>query len=147
MEIRKLQKNDKDQFSLLMKKFYQYAGEPCPTDDKLQILLEKALNKEVNFVFLGAFLANELVGIISITFAESSYKVSRFAWCDDLYVEESHRGKEIGTKLMQQAVVIAKKNHCASIMLGVGEKETNSQTFYKKLGFVDMKCKLMSCEL
>lgn len=144
MEIRQIQQGDYIGFSQIMTKFYHYAGDPVESKSKMEYLFEKAINPDVNLIFIGAFDNNALVGLLSITFGESSYKVAPFVWCDDFYVDKDYRGQGIGKKLLDESLKIAKEKGCSNIMLGVGENETQTQKFYKKYGFIDLQCKIFS---
>ena len=144
MEIRELQPGDFPQFSQIMKKFYHHAGNSIPKEDGMKILFDKALDRESNLVFIAALDNQELVGILSLTFGESSYKVSSFAWGDDLYVNENYRNKGVGKKLIQKAKEIAESRNCSNILVGVGQDEIEVQKFCQSLGFMDLKCKLLS---
>lgn len=144
MEVREIYEEDFFDFQDIMTEFYNYAGNNIPKDAEMKVLFDKGRDRETNFIFLGAFYNSKLVGIVSVTFGESSYKVSPFVWCDDLYVKENYRNKGIGKNLLQKVKEIAMEKGCSNILVGVGHEEKESQKFYKSLGFVDMNCKLMS---
>ena len=144
MEIRELQKNDIEEFQKIIKEFYNYAGDTIPQEEEIQILFNNAINEESNLIFIGAFDNNSIMGILSLTFGESSYKVAPFAWCDDFYVDKTHRNKGIGKSLLQKAKEIAKNKKCSNILAGVGKDEIETQKFYNATGFLDMQCKLMT---
>ena len=110
-------------------------------------LFAKALDPAVNLWFYGAFAEGRLVGLVSLTFAESSYKVAPFAWCDDLYVEADHRKQGVASSLMRKAQAVATARGCSNILLGAGEDEGGALRFYAALGFRDMKNRLLTLPL
>jgi GNAT superfamily N-acetyltransferase len=147
MIIRKLNKNDFHEFCRIMALFYEHARNNIPSDDNMKWLFGKAIDSKQNLNYFGAFEGEKLIGIISITFAESSYKVSPFAWCDDFYVENEFRGMGIGTKLLEACTEIAKLTGCSNILIGAGEEDAEALQFYKSHGFIDLKCRLLSLPL
>ena len=147
IKIREIKPQDINEFSRIMRKFYKYAGNEQTSENELKKLFEKALNKIQNYTIIGAFQDKKMIGLISMTFAESSYKISPFCWCDDFFIEDRFRGKSIGKKLIEEVRKMAIKKNCSNILVGVGEDEENAKKFYKKIGFLDMKCKLLTLPL
>ena len=146
-EIRDLVEGDYDQFCKILRKFYDYAGNEKSSEEDLQKLFMKSIDKNRNYVVIGAFEGQSLIGIISMTIGESSYMTSAFCWCDDLYIEENQRGKGIGKKLIYEVKERARGMRCSNILLGVGEDENDTREFYEKIGFEDMKCKLLTLKI
>ena len=52
-----------------------------------------------------------------------------------LYVLKSHQGKKLGAALMEKFFAAAKSMSAKAAYLGVWEKNTRAQQFYKKYGF------------
>lgn len=140
MDVREIQAGDKEGFISILKESGFVEGY---SDESI----ERFLDSDRNIVYIGAFVDGEIVGIVSLTFGSSSYKLSPFAWCDDLYVKKSHRRMGIGRELLIKAGEIARTRNCSNILLGVGENEQEAIAFYKKAGFKDMKCRLMTLPL
>jgi GNAT superfamily N-acetyltransferase len=143
MNIRNLYERDFQEFKRIIKKFYNYAKNDIPEDNAIKLLFDKAISKD-DFIFIGAFDNDKIAGILSLAFAESSYKVMPFGWCDDLYVEEDYRNKGIGKQLFLKAKEIAGERGCSCILAGVGQDEREANLFYKSIGFTDLKCNLLS---
>jgi ribosomal protein S18 acetylase RimI-like enzyme len=137
MQIREIQFGDKEEFIKIMK-------ESGYVDGYSDESIERFVEKDQNIVYIGAFVEGEIVGIVSLTFGNSSYKLSPFAWCDDVYVKNSHRKMGIGRQLLKKAEEISRAKNCSNILLGVGEDEQEAIAFYRKVGFKDMKCRLMT---
>lgn len=146
MNIRRLCDKDFQEFKRIMKKFYNYAKNDIPEDNAIKLLFDKAVTGD-DFIFIGAFEGHEMAGILSLAFAESSYKVMPFVWCDDLYVEEDYRNKGIGKRLFMKAKEIAGERGCSCILAGVGQGEKEANAFYESIGFTDLKCNLLSLPL
>lgn len=54
---------------------------------------------------------------------------------DNVKVNKNHRGKGVGTTLMEEAITIAKKRKVDSIELVVNNDNTIAKRFYRKNGF------------
>ena len=147
IKIREMKPQDITEFGRIMQKFYAYAGNEQTSENELNTLFKKALNKIQNYTIIGAFQDEKMIGLISMTFAESSYKISPFCWCDDFFIEDQFRGKGIGKNLIEEVRKMAMKKNCSNILVGVGEAEEDAKKFYKKIGFFDMKCRLLTLPL
>ncbi len=144
VEIRPLRPDDRDGFVRLMTQFYEHAGNDVPPRGDIERLFHKAVDPHTNLSYLLACVGERAVGLLSLTFGESSYKVAPFAWCDDFYVEEEHRRLGVGARLVQAAALAAAEQGCSNILLGIGREEPSAQDFYGKNGFIDLNCKLLS---
>lgn len=145
--VRKLQNGDFDQFLNLMIGFYSYSGDGVATSEMIRPLFEKATDPNINFHVFVAADGTNLIGMISLTIGESSYKVSSFAWADDFYVDGATRGQGVGGKLMAAASDFAKDKGCSNVLVGVGFGEEETLKFYANKGFRDMQCKLLTLPL
>ena len=145
--IRMLHVEDAAAFAESMKQFMAGAGDDPPTERELQTLFERALRPESNLVYIVAACDVGLVGMLSLTFGESSYKLAPFAWGDDFYVDERHRRAGIGRRLIERAVEIAAERGCSNVLVGVGRDESDAQAFYAATGFVDLRCNLLSHQI
>jgi len=145
--IRRLGPDDFDAFHALMTRFYQHANNELPDAGEIRTLFDQAVSPADNIEFLVAVVKDECVGLVSATFGLSSYKVSPFAWCDDLYVAENHRNTGVGSLLLQAVEDTARRRGCSNILLAAGEGEDDTLEFYATRGFNDMKCRLLTLPL
>ncbi len=145
--VRRLQPDDFAGFGALITRFFEYAGNELPTADQVRALFDKALSADHNIDFVTAVADQELVGIISVTFGESSYQVAPFAWCDDFYVEPRSRNAGIGRRLLQAVAELAAKRGCSNILVAVGRDDHAAHKFYRARGFRDLRCDLLSLPL
>ncbi len=60
-------------------------------------------------------------------------------YIDDLCVDESHRGKHIGSALYDRVVALARENACDSITLNVWKLNESAMRFYEKCGLSALK--------
>lgn len=56
---------------------------------------------------------------------------------EDVFVDESERGKGTGTKLVKTAIEEAKKIGCYKVIATVRVSKETTRTWYKKMGFRD----------
>ena len=113
----------------------------------LQRLFAKAIDPAKNYFVFTAHESDAMVGMLSLTFGESSYQARPFAYGDDLFVDENQRGRGVAKRLVQEAATLARERGCSCIMLGVGEDEEGAQAFYKRNGFINLKNTLYSLPL
>ena len=147
IEIRNLQSGDLNGFATLLQQFFDYAGNNPPRDEEIRGLFERARSTEGNIKFVVAVSKEKLVGLISVTFGDSSYKFSPFAWCDDFYVDPDYRNTGIGRRLLQAIEQIAIRRGCSNILAAVGRDEEATQAFYRACGMRDMRCDLLTLPL
>lgn len=147
IQMRELEESDKEQFHDIIREFFEYANNEQLSSNLIDKLFQKALNKETNYHIYCAVDNKQVLGIISVTYGESSYKVCPFAWCDDLFVKKEARRKGIGRLLIQKISEVAKDAGCSNILIGVGKDEQNAIAFYENNGFHDMNCRLYSRKL
>lgn len=110
-------------------------------------LFEKAPDKVTNTVeqmgnekdFFHCFVAEtagkEIVGMALYFFAYYIW-VGKSLYLDDLYVKESFRGQEIGTKLLQKIFETAKEENCKRIRWQVLDWNKPAIDMYKKIGAI-----------
>lgn len=147
MDIREVEPDDYNQFIALFKEFFEYAGNEDLEDQEMKKIWDNALNEKKNYVVFCAVVGPELVGIVSITLGESSYKAAPFAWCDDLYVKKDYRSRGIGKALMLNVTEYCHIHGCSNVLLGVGQDEHNVKSFYKSLGYQEMQNTLLTLPL
>lgn len=147
IQIRPLALTDFDGFAALQTNFYEHANNPAVPETELRRLFDMALAEDRNFRVIVAESAGELVGIVSVTFGESSYRAAPFAWCDDLLVLPGQRGKGVGKLLLQAIADLAREARCSNVLLGVGAADVGAQEFYRSQGFFDLRNRLFSLPL
>jgi GNAT superfamily N-acetyltransferase len=108
---------------------------------------------------LSELLANPVYGVVYIAREESSpiaYLVICFdysleyrgkgAWIDELFVEPTHRGKGIGTQLLDLAEAASRQHHAKFLHLEVTHGNP-AIDLYRRRGFLDHQRYLMSKSL
>ena len=79
----------------------------------------------------------EIVGYIIFNIKEKENPIMRYKQLniDAICVDEKHRGKGIGTKLLEVVKEIAKSKGCTDLYLTVNQENENAIKVYEKLGF------------
>lgn len=115
---------------------YQISYETNPTSEEIQLLndgiSEQAKQKKgMKPLALFAFFVRDEKG--AIVGGCNCCNLYGCLYIDQLWLEESLRGKGYGTQLMQKAEALAKESKCNFIAVNTFDWE--ALDFYKKLGF------------
>lgn len=74
------------------------------------------------------------IGFALYYYRYSSFKGLPSIWLDDLYIDESSRGKQAGTVLMNYLAQKAKNNFCTHLAWTANKRNTRTISFYHRLG-------------
>jgi diamine N-acetyltransferase len=99
-----------------------------------------------NAVYGVAYLVQEentLIGYLVICFDYSLEYGGKGAWIDELFVEASHRGKGIGTQLLDLAEAASREHNAKFLHLEVNRGNPAIE-LYRRRGFADHHRYLMS---
>lgn len=102
-------------------------------DAKILNYFKYMIRQKYNFL-LGYYIDNNIVGY---TFIKGIDKET--ALLDGLYVEEEYRNKGIATELITTAFEICKNNKIKFLDVNVMYQNKEAQSFYNKLGFVNLR--------
>jgi len=95
-----------------------------------QVLKQK---KKCNHIVLVAILGKQIAGIVTIIIEPKFIRNAGVsALVEDLITRPGYEGKHIGSKLMNQAIKIAKKNKCYKMVLNSCDYNAS---FYEKFDF------------
>jgi GNAT superfamily N-acetyltransferase len=89
---------------------------------------------------------NTLIGYLVICFDYSLEYRGKGAWIDELFVEASHRGKGVGTQLLNLAETASREHHAKFLHLEVTHGNPAIE-LYRRRGFLDHHRYLMSKNL
>lgn len=77
----------------------------------------------------------QVVGLMDLTFRETLFSRGRAMIIEDLVVDERHRGKGLGRKLVQRAEDIAGHESCEAIELSSSLHRKETHRFWEALGY------------
>ena len=107
------------------------------TDEELRAII--ADDTRPVFVFAPA---DQVLGYVFCIFEETketpSLRRVRTLYIDDLCVDESARGQQIGRRLYDRAVELARASGCARVTLHAWNFNEKAFGFYKKLGMTPL---------
>jgi GNAT superfamily N-acetyltransferase len=86
------------------------------------------------------------IGYVAICFDYSLEYRGKGAWIDELFVESSHRGKGIGTQLLDLAEAASREHNAKFLHLEVTHGNPAIE-LYRRRGFLDHQRYLMSKDL
>lgn len=139
--IRKATSEDFPAIFKLIKDFSVFQKTP----DKLTITLPQMLENKDFFQCLVVENEGEIIGFASFFWAYYSWS-GKALYLDDLYVEQTYRGHQIGTRLMEKLIDLANAEKCHKIRWQVSHWNSEAIEFYKKMGAqidrTDINCDL-----
>ena len=128
--IRKASEKDFSAILSLIKELSLFEKAPEKVTNTAAQMVEE---KEFFQCFIAETAEKEIVGMALYFFAYYTW-VGKSLYLDDLYVKEAFRGKEIGTKLLQKILEIAKKENCKRVRWQVLNWNTPAIDMYRKCG-------------
>lgn len=142
IEIKKIIESD---FEPLVNLFHEFAQfEKLP--EKMTNSVEKMKQEQQ---FFNGFTAknkeNEIVGYVTFFFAYYTW-TGKALYMDDLYVRQTYRGQNIGTRLIQKVIEFAKSEDCSKLRWQVSNWNEPAIKFYENLG-AEINCVEMNCDL
>ena len=108
--------------------------------------LAELLQNPVYGVIYLARQESALIGYVVICFDYSLEYRGKGAWIDELFVEAAHRGKGIGTQLLDLAVTASREHNAKFLHLEVTHGNPAIE-LYRRRGFQDHQRYLMSKDL
>jgi GNAT superfamily N-acetyltransferase len=82
-----------------------------------------------------ARLDGQVVGMVNLLYTVSTALGERVALLEDMVVSPSFRGAGVGSKLLHQAIELARLNGCKRITLLTDRANESAQRFYQQHGF------------
>jgi GNAT superfamily N-acetyltransferase len=85
--------------------------------------------------FLCAESDRKVVAFGSLTLKRSLWHAATIGYVDEMVVDESHRGRGIGSQLLEQLISWARDQGCSDIELDSALHRKDAHVFYEKRGF------------
>lgn len=143
ISIRKATEQDFEEIFVLIKEFSVFQKTP----EKVTVTPGQMIQDKDMFQCLVAVTGDKkIIGFASYFFTYYSWS-GKGLYLDDLYVQDFFRKQQIGKKLLDAVIDIAKKENCKKVRWLVSGWNTNAIEFYKKMGAVidstDVNCDLI----
>ena len=100
----------------------------------LKIVYEKALFSE-NQKYICAVEESKVIGFGSLTIKNNLWLEGNLGHIDELVVDNSTRGKGVGSQLLKELIQIAKEKNCRRIELDTAFHRKDTHRFYENQGF------------
>jgi len=109
-------------------------GYPGKTGSKLKVLfdllLKLRLTQMLNYLIVGSQLLHS---------GYTPYLEEDDFYISVLVVDEKYRSQGIGTFLLKEGILIARKKNCKSVILDVDKDNEIAKSLYRKFGFITRK--------
>jgi ribosomal protein S18 acetylase RimI-like enzyme len=139
--------DDLPQLVALLGVLFSQEAEFVPDDAKQTRALKKILSDESVGRIHVARDGGRVVAMASLIYGISTAEGGLAASFEDLIVLPGHRGKGIGTALLQYVVAEARKQGVLRLTLLTDKQNKRAQALYRKLGFTDSTMKAMRLKL
>lgn len=120
----------------LLADLFSQEQEFMPDSDAQSRGLLMIINNPAAGVILIARKNEKIVGMVNILFTISTALGSRVALLEDMIIELTSRGENIGTQLLTEAISLARSRGCKRITLLTDGSNRLAQQFYAKQGFI-----------
>ena len=112
--------------------FRDFLGDGSPTNAVIEATVSTLLrDRSTEFLLIG----DPECGFAQTRFRLSVWTGAEDAWLEDVYVEDSARGKGHGRTLVEAAVERARARGCGRIQLDVNEANEAAFALYESCGF------------
>jgi|SRR5699024_4925491 len=96
-----------------------------------------AMESQVGNQIILAVENQKVIGCLQLTIIPGlARQGAKRAQIEGVRVDRDYRGKEVGEKLFQKAIAIAKSEKCGLVQLTTDKQRVDAHRFYDKLGFV-----------
>lgn len=97
--------------------------------------------------FLLAVSPAGAIGLAYLSYCWTLEHGGRVAWLEELYVAPAHRGRGIGSALLERALDVARARACRAVDLEVARERIRAARLYDRRGFVALDRQRMSLSL
>lgn len=134
MKITIRKANDKDFYAILslVRELAKFEKAPEKVTNTVEQMKKE---KDLFQCYVAENDGDEIVGMALYFFAYYTW-VGKSLYLDDLYIKESYRGKNIGTRLLKKIIEVAKKEECKRVRWQVLNWNSPAIEMYKKCGAV-----------
>jgi len=142
IHIRKIEEQDFASLILLFREFALFEKLPDKMTNSLEQMREE---KDHLSGFVAVNAQNDIMGYVTYFFAYFTWS-GKSLYIDDLYVQPEFRSMNIGTKLINQVIALAKTENCRKLRWQVSEWNQPAIDFYISLG-ATIDCVESNCDL
>jgi len=97
----------------------------------------RELEADPNQMMMVAVLEGETVGTLQLTFIAGIAGLgTKRCLVEAVHIAPAHRGKGLGSQMMQWAIAQARDRGCGMVQLTSNKKRLDAHRFYERLGFL-----------
>lgn len=115
--------------------------------EKQQTALAEIISQPQQGCIVVARCNQSVVGMVSLLYTVSTALGGRVALLEDMVMHPSCRGSGIGSRLLSQALQVARDNGCKRATLLTDDHNLAAQQFYKRHGFTPSTMLIMRLQL
>ena len=121
---------DRDAVAALLIAFRDHMGSTSPPDETFHDVVATLLeDSDTEYLLAGSD------GVAQLRYRLSVWTGAPDCWLEDLYVQESARGRGLGRALVEAAFERARERGCRRIELDTTDDNTGAIRLYENLGF------------
>jgi len=124
---------DLDGLAEMFDAYRQFYGQSTNLEAAKTFLSSRIVNKE-SIIFV-AYKNEKAVGFVQMYPSFSSVSMKRLWILNDLFVQNEYRKLGIGTSLMKQAEIFARKDNAKGIVLNTQKTNETAQRVYRANGY------------
>lgn len=131
IQIRPCRSEDFDEVFDLLRQLWP---EQTLDADALRVVYDRALASNLQ-TYICATDGERIVGFGSLTMKNNLWQAGYLGHVDELIVDKEHRGRGVGTQLLEHIIALAKQQGCSRVELDTAFKRTEAHQFYEQHGF------------
>jgi ribosomal protein S18 acetylase RimI-like enzyme len=102
--------------------------------DALRAVFDRAIASDAQD-YLCAVEGERVIGFASLTVKNNLWQAGHLGHVDELVVDEAHRGRGVGTLLLNELIAVARQRGCRRIELDSAFHREEAHRFYVRQGF------------
>lgn len=135
--IREATERDLDGVLALMRLLYQADGYPFDEAEARRAVTGLLADRALGRLWVVDDGGDEIAGYLALTFGYSLEYRGRDAFVDEVVVAEGHRGRGLGTALLERAEAECRAESVRALHLEVERGKDATIGLYRRLGFED----------
>jgi ribosomal protein S18 acetylase RimI-like enzyme len=100
----------------------------------LRAVFERGLASDAR-AYVVATAGGRVVGFGSLALKDSLWQAGHLGHVDELVVDEAHRGRGVGARLLEHLAGLARERGCRRLELDSAPHRTDAHRFYERHGF------------
>ena len=134
MTIKKANKEDLEQLTILFDQYRQFYGKETDLTGAKLFLTERIVNQDSE-IYVGENKEGLLTGFVQLYPLFSSTRMKKYWLLNDLFVNVTFRGQGISVQLIERAKKLVRDTHACGMYLETEKTNVVGNNLYPKAGF------------